>query len=34
MTINELYLENSDLYRQVKQLKSEIYTEYGLESLL
>jgi len=32
--INELYLKNSDLYRQVEQLRLKIYTEYGLESLL
>jgi len=32
--INELYLKNIDLYRQVEQLRLEIYTEYGLESLL
>ena len=32
--INELYLKNSDLYRQVEQLRLEIYTVYGLESLL
>lgn len=32
--INELYSKNSDLYRQVEQLRLEIYTEYGLESLL
>ena len=32
--INELYLKNSDLYRQVEQLRLEIYTVYGLEGLL
>ncbi|MBA7571689.1 hypothetical protein ES708_13456 [subsurface metagenome] len=32
--INELYLKNRDLYRQVEELRSGIYTEYGLESLL
>ena len=32
--ISELYLKNSDLYRQVEQLRLETYTEYGLESLL
>jgi hypothetical protein len=32
--INELYLKNSDLYRQVEELRLEIYTKYGLESLL
>ena len=32
--INELYSKNSYLYRQVEQLRLEIYTEYGLESLL
>jgi hypothetical protein len=32
--INELYLKNSELYRQVEQLRLEIYTKYGLESLL
>ena len=32
--INELYLKTSYLYRQVEQLRSEIYAEYGLESLL
>jgi hypothetical protein len=32
--IDELYLKNSDLYRQVEQLRLKIYTEYGLESLL
>ncbi len=32
--INELYLKNSDLYRQVEHLRLEIYTKYGLESLL
>lgn len=32
--ITELYLKNSDLYRQVEQLRLEIYTKYGLESLL
>ena len=32
--INELYLKTSDLYRQTEQLRLEIYTEYGLESLL
>jgi len=32
--INELYLKNSDLYRQVEELRSGVYTEYGLESLL
>jgi len=30
----ELYLRNMDLYRQVEALRLEIYTEYGLESLL
>ncbi|GEM_PF-1325358 len=30
----ELYLKNRVLYRQVEQLRLEIYTEYGLESLL
>ncbi len=30
----ELYLKNMDLYRQVDALRLEIYTEYGLESLL
>ena len=30
----ELYLKNMDLYRQVEALRFEIYTEYGLESLL
>ena len=32
--INELYLKTSDLYKQVERLRLEIYTEYGLESLL
>ena len=32
--INELYLRTSDLYKQVERLRLEIYTEYGLESLL
>ena len=32
--MNELYLKNSDQYRQVEQLRLRIYTEYGLESLL
>jgi hypothetical protein len=32
--IDELYLKNSDLYRQVEQLRLKIYTGYGLESLL
>jgi len=32
--INELYFKNSDLYRQVEQLRLEIYTEHGLQSLL
>lgn len=31
---DELYLKNRDLYRQVEELRSEIYIEYGLESLL
>ncbi|MCK5567586.1 MAG: hypothetical protein KAI62_06710 [Actinomycetia bacterium] len=31
---SELYLKNRDLYRQVEELRSGIYTEYGLESLL
>ncbi|MFC2145130.1 hypothetical protein ACFLQQ_02260 [Actinomycetota bacterium] len=31
---SELYLKNRDLYRQVEGLRLEIYTEYGLESLL
>ena len=32
--INELYLKTSYLYKQVERLRSETYTEYGLESLL
>ncbi len=32
--VNELYLKNMNLYRQVEALRLEIYTEYGLESLL
>jgi hypothetical protein len=31
---SELYLKNRNLYRQVEELRLEIYTEYGLESLL
>ena len=31
---SELYLKNRALYRQVEELRLEIYTEYGLESLL
>jgi hypothetical protein len=31
---SELYLKNRDLYRQVEELRLEIYTVYGLESLL
>ena len=32
--INDLYLKNRNIYRQVEELRSEIYTKYGLEDLL
>ncbi len=32
--IKELYIKNQDLYREVEELQTEIYSEYGLESFL
>ncbi len=32
--VKELYIENQELYREVEELHIEIYSKYGLESLL